>query len=115
MAAQGFRSRPASLNGNAHILNELAGYLRAGRLDGELGTQARAPRAPREIGDEVVRITRFAADQCADVVALLSALATKVREVANAHVAFDDAKAVQYRAASDLLLKEGTMVMPDRR
>lgn len=62
-----------------------------------------------------MRITRFAADQCADVVALLSALATKVREVANAHTGFDDAKAAQYRAASDQLLKEGTMVMPDRR
>ena len=115
MAPQGFSVRPASLNGNAHILNELAGYLRAGRLDGDLGTQARAPRAPQEIGDEVVRITRFAADQCADVVALLSALATKAQEVANAHVTFDEAKTTQHRAVSDQLLKEGTMVMPDRR
>lgn len=74
----GYSSNPASINHNANILVELAGYLEAGRPDSELAIEAKAPRSHREVGDEVVRFTQFALNQYQDAVALLVSLASKL-------------------------------------
>jgi hypothetical protein len=107
----GFSLRLPSLNHNANILVELAGYLEAGRPDGELATEAKAPRSHREIGDEVVRFTQFALDQYQDAVALLVSLATKLHRTGEEHLAVD----VQNQEMMNRLLMDTTLIPPEQR
>ncbi|QUG99706.1 hypothetical protein HUO13_01845 [Saccharopolyspora erythraea] len=85
----GFSVDPESINGNSHVLVEIAGLLDAGRLDPDAGTEARAPRAHREVGDMVIEFGRFADDQYRDLTALLGALATRLQAVGEEHVSID--------------------------
>lgn len=107
----GFSIRPASLNHNANILVELAGYLEAGRPDGELATEAKAPRSHRDIGDEVVKFTRFAFDQYQDAVALLVSLATKLHHTGEKHLVVD----AHNQEMMNRLLRDTTLVPPEQR
>jgi hypothetical protein len=107
----GFSSRPASLNHNANILVELAGYLEAGRPDGELATEAKAPRSHRELGDEVVKFTQFALDQYQDAVALLTSLATKLHRTGEEHLAVD----TQNQEMMNRLLADTVLIPPKQR
>ncbi|MFE4517842.1 hypothetical protein ACFRMQ_27040 [Kitasatospora sp. NPDC056783] len=75
----GYGAGPASINGNANLLLEIAGLLRAGRLDGETGTSARLPRSHREVAVKVEEFARFAVDQYDDLVVLLTALSTALK------------------------------------
>ncbi len=107
----GFSIRPVSLNHNANILVELAGYLEAGRPDGELATEAKAPRSHHKIGDEVVRFTRFALDQYQDAVALLVSLATKLHRTGEEHLTVD----AQNQQMMNSFLMDTTLIPPKQR
>lgn len=106
-----FRVDPESIDGNSHVLAELAGLLQEGRLDGELATMARPPRAHPEIGDAVSRFATFAHDQHTDLAALLAALSTKLKAVGEEHVTVDG----QVRDELSRFLSEGTFVAPGDR
>jgi hypothetical protein len=73
---------PASINGNAHALVEIAGLLQAGRPDEEISTRAVEPAVGPGVGGPVREFSRYARDQYQDAVALLAALSTRVAEVA---------------------------------
>lgn len=107
----GFRADPESINGNSHLLAKLAGLLQEGRPDGDLATMARAPRAHPEIGKEVTKFSTFANDQYRDLVALLGALAMRLKAVGEKYVAFDSG----IRESLDRFLSEGTSVPPEGR
>ncbi|AUY53281.1 hypothetical protein [Streptomyces sp. CB01881] len=77
--SEGYGAGPASINGNANLLLEIAGLLRAGRLDGETGTAARQPRSHIEVALKVDEFARFAVDQYDDLVVLLTALSTALK------------------------------------
>jgi hypothetical protein len=89
----GFYAKPESLNNNANVLVELAGALGAGRPDHELSRRATPPAAPEEIGAKVTTFADFAGDQYQDVVALLSALSTKLHATATTYDDVDQATA----------------------
>ncbi|MCP2261297.1 hypothetical protein LX15_005018 [Streptoalloteichus tenebrarius] len=108
---EGFASAPASINHNANILVEIAGYLEAGRPDVELATLAKAPRSHPDVGGLVERFTAFAFDQFQDAVALLGALATKLGETGREHASVDEG----VQRAMDGFLIETTLVPPDQR
>ncbi|MER7708123.1 hypothetical protein ABTX81_35195 [Kitasatospora sp. NPDC097605] len=77
--SDGYAAGPTSINGNANLLLEIAGLLRAGRLDGELGTAARQPRSHAEVAAKVEEFARFAVDNYDDLVVLLAALSTALK------------------------------------
>jgi hypothetical protein len=56
---EGFSAVPASIDGSAHLLLEIAGVLEQGRLDGDIGTMARVPRSHKDVSAAVLD---FAAD-----------------------------------------------------
>ncbi|MET9768169.1 hypothetical protein [Streptomyces sp. NPDC006415] len=58
----------ASINGNANLLIEIAGFLHEGRPDGDLCTMAREPRTHSDVAAQVERFGRFADDQHQDAV-----------------------------------------------
>ncbi|MGS2587094.1 hypothetical protein [Streptomyces hebeiensis] len=68
-----------SINGNANLLIEIAGFLHEGRPDADLCSMAREPRAHGDVAAQVDRFARFAADQFQDTVALFAALATRLK------------------------------------
>ncbi len=107
----GFHVDPESVNGNSHLLAELAGLLQEGRLDGDLATMARAPRAHPDVGKEVTKFATFADDQHRDLAALLGALATRLKAVGEKYVTFD----ADIRTSLDRFLTEGSFVPPERR
>lgn len=111
MTGPGFSSNIPSINHNAHVLVELAGYLEAGRPDTELATQAKAPRSHHEIGDLVEKFTSFAFDQYQDAVALLGILATKLKDTGQQHVEVDAAN----QQLMDSFLLTTTLVPPEER
>lgn len=88
-----FYARPESLNNNANLLVELAGALGAGRPDHELSRRACAPATPEELGVKVKAFADFAGDQYQDLVALLSALSTKLHDTATTYDTVDQAAA----------------------
>lgn len=110
-APGGFSARAESLDGSSHLLNELAGLLYAGRMDGENATQCRVPRSHPQVAEAVEDFARYAQDQYGDLVTLLSALSTKLRSTGNAYVKAD---AGAQRAMDDLLDK-GRYVAPEDR
>jgi hypothetical protein len=84
---------PDSLNHNANILVELAGLLGAGRPDHELSRRGSAPASPDDLSAELRSFAHFAADQYQDLVAVLAALSTKLKNAADAYTATDQASA----------------------
>ncbi|KMS69727.1 hypothetical protein ACM01_33810 [Streptomyces viridochromogenes] len=109
--AGGFSARAESVDGSSHLLNELAGLLYAGRMDGENATQCRVPRSHPQVAEAVSDFARYAQDQYGDLVTLLSALSTKLQATGNAYVKAD---AGAQRAMDDLLDK-GRYVAPEDR
>ncbi|WP_244190546.1 hypothetical protein [Streptomyces caeruleatus] len=107
----GFSAGAESIDGSSHLLNELAGLLYAGRMDGENATQCRVPRSHPQVAEAVEDFARYAQDQYGDLVTLLSALSTKLRSTGNAYVRAD---ATAQRAMDDLLDK-GRYVAPEDR
>lgn len=107
----GFSANAASINGNAHLLMEIAGLLYEGRMDGENATMCRAPRAHVEVASNVDTFARFAKDQYNDMVALLAALSTKLQSSANGYTTVDQGIQGQMNA----LLDCGRYVAPDKR
>ncbi|MBB5158438.1 hypothetical protein [Saccharopolyspora phatthalungensis] len=80
---------PSSVDGSSHLLAELAGLLEEGRLDSDNATAAKAPRAHPDVGVKVEEFSRFAHDQYQDLVALLGALATKLKATCQHVVSLD--------------------------
>ncbi len=107
----GFRIDPESIDGSSHILAELAGLLHEGRLDGDLATMARVPRSHPDVAREVLKFSAFADDQWRDLVALLGALAVKLKATGEEVVHIDN----QIRDELEKFLAEGTYVSPEER
>jgi hypothetical protein len=107
----GFYAKPESLNNNANLLVELAGALGAGRPDHELSRRACPPVAPEELGTKVRAFADFAGDQYQDVVALLSALSTKLHDTTTTYQNVDQAAAQRI----DQFLQGSRYVPPSER
>jgi len=99
-----------SLDGSANLLVELAGALGAGRPDYELCHRACAPASPRDVSAEVGRFADSGADQYQDLVALLAALSTKLRDSHNTYAMAADLDATVTR-----FLQDSTYIAPARR
>ncbi|MCX9190370.1 hypothetical protein C3Y87_02850 [Carbonactinospora thermoautotrophica] len=111
MSGPNVEVRPASLNNDANVLIELAGLLEAGRPDRELATEGKTPRSHPEVGGEPVKLVSFAFDQYQDAVALLAALATKLKTTAAHHVEADADNADRINR----LLELTQLVPPEQR
>ncbi|MGH3620958.1 MAG: hypothetical protein ACRDQ5_04100 [Sciscionella sp.] len=107
----GFSAEAESIDGSAHLLIEIAGLLYDGRLDGDIGTMARAPRSHTEVGTLVVRFAKFADDQYQDLVLLLTALSTKLKATGSAYVQVDG----NVQGDLDKILSAGDYVAPQDR
>ncbi|MGX7669444.1 hypothetical protein [Plantactinospora sp. DSM 117369] len=81
--------KPKSLDGSANTLIELAGLLRAGRPELTLSGRVATPNAHEEVADRTRVFADYAHDQYQDVVALLSALSTKLKVAAAGYVNAD--------------------------
>ncbi|MFF5536353.1 hypothetical protein ACFY71_28375 [Streptomyces cinerochromogenes] len=101
-----------SINGNANLLIEIAGFLHEGRPDAELTTMAREPRAHEDVAKQVARFARFADDQYLDAVALFAALSTRLRTAGSDFVEIDGDTARQFL---DDVLRYGQYVAPEAR
>ncbi|MBQ0825576.1 hypothetical protein J5Y05_03490 [Streptomyces sp. RG38] len=101
-----------SINGNANLLIEIAGFLHEGRPDAELTTMARLPRAHEEVARQVARFATFADDQYLDAVALFAALSTRLRTAGGGFVEVDGDTA---RHFLDNILRYGQYVAPEAR
>jgi len=75
-------AKPASLDGSANAVLELAGLLQAGRPEPALTGRAKEPYAHREVADAAHKFAGFARDQYQDAVALLAALSTRLKDSA---------------------------------
>ncbi|WP_354644066.1 hypothetical protein [Kitasatospora camelliae] len=89
MSGEGFHADPRSINGNAHLLVEIAGLLRQGRPDQDTGTLTRVPHTHPEVAAEAGRFAAFAGDQYGDLVVLLTALSTALRTTAGHYTEVD--------------------------
>jgi hypothetical protein len=107
----GFSAEAESIDGSAHLLIEIAGLLYDGRLDGDIGTMARAPRSHADVGAKVVRFAKFADDQYQDLVLLLTALSTKLKATGTAYVQVDG----NVQSDLDKILSAGDYVAPKDR
>lgn len=85
----GFHMDHDSMRMNSNQLLDLSGLLEEGKLDGNLTTLTRAPRAPAPIGDQVEKFALFANDQYQDLIALLGSLATKLKAASDEHITVD--------------------------
>jgi hypothetical protein len=81
MGQDQFAVAPASLNGSASKLLELAGLLQAGHPELEMTARVKDPAAPGELGAATRNFAEFAHDQYQDLVALLAALSTRLSAV----------------------------------
>ncbi|MFJ3922143.1 hypothetical protein [Streptomyces sp. NPDC090022] len=97
-SGDGFHANTASINGNAHLLMEIAGLLYAGRMDGDNATAPRSPRAHADVAAAVLDFATFAKDQYNDTVALLAGLSTKLESSGNAYTEIDEAARAQLSA-----------------
>ncbi|WP_405811931.1 hypothetical protein OG524_28720 [Streptomyces sp. NBC_01520] len=102
----------ASINGNANLLIEIAGFLHEGRPDGDLCTLAREPRAHGDVAAQVERFGRFADDQYQDAVALYAALATRLKSTGADFVTVDDGNAQQFLES---ILRDGSYIPPEAK
>ncbi|MCZ2526987.1 hypothetical protein [Streptomyces sp. HB2AG] len=87
--SDGFSATPESIDGSANLLVEIAGLLQEGRLDGKLGTAARAPRSHPDVAGKVDQFSRFAQDQHQDLVLLLTALSTALKTTGSNYTKVD--------------------------
>lgn len=78
-------ARPASIDGSANTLLELAGLFQAGRPEPALTGRTADPNAHAEVHQAATGFAGFAADQYQDAVALLSALSTRLAAAAAAY------------------------------
>ncbi|AWT47775.1 hypothetical protein HXP45_12025 [Streptomyces actuosus] len=101
-----------SINGNANLLVEIAGFLHEGRPDAELTTTAREPRAHHDVAQQVERFARFADDQYLDSVALFAALSTRLRTAGGDFVHVDGETAQRFL---DNVLHYGQYIAPEAR
>jgi hypothetical protein len=111
-AAGSLVARTDSINGNANLLIEIAGFLHEGRPDAELTTMARDPRAHEDVAKQVARFAQFADDQYLDAVALFAALSTRLRTSGSDFVKVDDDTAQRFL---DDVLRYGQYVAPEAR
>ncbi|MFF3892854.1 hypothetical protein ACFYY3_06615 [Streptomyces sp. NPDC001812] len=105
-------AKAQSINGNANLLIEIAGFLHEGRPDAELTTMAREPRAPEEVAKQVARFAGFADDQYLDAIALFAALSTRLKTTGSNFVKVDDDTAQHFL---DNVLEYGQYVSPAAR
>ncbi|MFE4450900.1 hypothetical protein [Streptomyces sp. NPDC056796] len=101
-----------SINGNANLLIEIAGFLYEGRPDGDLCTLAREPRAHGDVAAQVERFGRFADDQYQDAVALYAALSTRLRSTGTDFVTVDGGHAREFL---ETVLRDGGYVPPEAK
>lgn len=111
-AARSLVAKADSINGNANLLIEIAGFLQEGRPDAELTTMAREPRAPEDVAKQVARFAHFADDQYLDAVALFAALSTRLRTTGSDFVKVDGETAQHFL---DDVLRYGQYVAPEAR
>ncbi|WP_416957482.1 hypothetical protein [Streptomyces sp. Agncl-13] len=111
-AAGSLVAKTDSINGNANLLIEIAGFLQEGRPDAELTTMAREPRAHQDVATQVARFAGFADDQYLDAVALFAALSTRLRTAGSDFVKIDDGTAQHFL---DDVLRYGQYVAPEAR
>lgn len=102
----------ASINGNANLLIEIAGFLYEGRPDGDLSSMAREPRTHSDVAAQVERFSRFADDQFQDSIALFAALATRLKSAGTNFVTVDDGTAQSFL---DSVLDYGQYVAPEAK
>jgi hypothetical protein len=109
--ANGLQANPASLTGAAATLHDLARQLEAGQFDLFLLDWAGAPASHPDMARAMRTFGEFAHDQYSDVVALLAALATRVKAAADNYQHTDEA------AAADMtrFLTESTYRPADQR
>lgn len=105
-------AKAESINGNANLLIEIAGFLHKGRPDAELTTMAREPRTPEDVAKQVAQFAGFADDQYQDAVALFAALSTRLRTTGGDFVKIDDDTALRFL---DNVLEYGQYVAPESR
>jgi len=101
----------ASIDGNANILVELAGALGAGRPDHDLSRKGCQEAVPAEVTRVIRAFADFSTDQYNDIVALLSALSTKLRNSGQALQQTDQASADRISK----YLTDSTYVAPEQR
>lgn len=111
-AAGSLVAKADSINGNANLLIEIAGFLQEGRPDAELTTNAREPRVPEDVAKQVARFAQFADDQYLDAVALFAALSTRLRTAGSDFVKVDGDTAQHFL---DDVLRYGQYVAPEAR
>lgn len=111
-ASESLVAKAQSINGNANLLIEIAGFLHEGRPDAELTTMAREPRTPEEVAKQVARFAGFADDQYLDAIALFAALSTRLRTTGSNFVKIDDDTAQRFL---DNVLEYGQYVSPAAR
>jgi hypothetical protein len=87
------QARPVSLKGAAATLHDLAHDLQAGQFDLFLLDWAGDPASHPDVARAMRTFGEFAHDQYRDVVALLSALATRVADSATGYEVTDAATA----------------------
>lgn len=109
--SSGYSAELPSIDGNSHLLNELAAALHAGRMDAENATQCRVPRAHEDVAGAVQDFASFAQDQYNDLVTLLTALSTKLRTTSHSYVRAEGG--VQQEL--DRILRDGRYVAPENR
>ncbi|MFD7285240.1 hypothetical protein [Streptomyces sp. NPDC059863] len=102
----------ASINANANLLIEIAGFLYEGRPDGDVCTMARKPRSHGDVAAQVERFGRFADDRFHDVVAHFAALAMRLDTTGTDFVTVDDGNA---RRFLDNVLRYGQYVPPEAK
>jgi hypothetical protein len=111
-AAGSLVAKAQSINGNANLLIEIAGFLQEGRPDAELTTMAREPRVPADVAKQVARFAGFADDQYLDAIALFAALSTRLRTAGSDFVKIDDDTAQHFL---DNVLQYGQYVASEAR
>ena len=90
MGPHRFTVVPASLDGSANTLLELAGLLQAGHPELEMTGRMQGPAMPADLVIATRDYAEFAHDQYQDIVALLAALSTKLSVAARQYTRVDD-------------------------
>ncbi|MEU4443376.1 hypothetical protein AB0K14_14045 [Actinosynnema sp. NPDC050801] len=100
-----------SLRVNSNLLAEVAGLLYRGCLRREVGTLARRPYVTAEVSEASDEFTRFADEQYRDLVVLVMALATKLKETGQDYLGVDGS----VQGKLDRILTDGSYVAPKDR
>lgn len=93
---------PASLDGSANDLLEVAGLLQAGRPELALTGRAKEPYAHGDVADATGTFASFAHDQYEDAVALFAVLSTRLASAAAAYQWTDEEAADAFLTFSTL-------------